>query len=130
MTAPLVIRTSSDDWFASLADAYKKKAPVRLIDDAALAVDPLAQNLLQMALLAGLTVAQISAALIALGMSAAGVAMVIAAILDPEPTSKLGLLVGAGFFLCLGGGMTAISILTNRRPPNVKVGPGVFEIAW
>ena len=67
---------------------------------------------------------------VAVGVSAAGVMMVVLAVLDPEPTSKLGLLVGGGAVCVLTGGLTAVGILTRRRPPTIEMGAGGFKIRW
>jgi hypothetical protein len=67
---------------------------------------------------------------VAIGVSAAGVMMVVLAFLDPEPTSKLGLLVGGGAVCVLTGGLTAVGILTRRRPPNIEMSAGGFKISW
>jgi hypothetical protein len=56
--------------------------------------------------------------------------MVVLAVLDPEPTSKLGLLVGGGAVCVLTGGLTAVGILTRRRPPNIEMSAGGFKISW
>jgi hypothetical protein len=56
--------------------------------------------------------------------------MVVLAFLDPEPTSKLGLLVGGGAVCVLTGGLTAVRILTKMRPPNVQIGPSGMKIFW
>jgi hypothetical protein len=113
-----------------LAKAYKDRSTGILIDDAGLGIDPVKQTIFEMARQAKLTPREIAAVCVALGMSAAGIWMIVAAILDPEPTSKLGLLVGGGAVCVLGGGFTAIRILTHHRPPNIKVGKGIFEFSW
>lgn len=79
---------------------------------------------------AKLTRREWSGVLVALGMSAVGIGLVIAAILSPEPTSKLGLLLGGGLLCIVGGGMIAIRILTHLRPPSVKLTKRGFEIEW
>jgi hypothetical protein len=56
--------------------------------------------------------------------------VVVFAFLDPEPTSKLGLLVGGGAVCVLSGGMTVIAILTRRRPPTMEIGSSGFKISW
>jgi len=56
--------------------------------------------------------------------------MVLIAFYDPEPTSKLALLIGSGVLLALTGGLSAIYILTKKKPPNIKVGKNGFEISW
>jgi hypothetical protein len=85
---------------------------------------------MQMGLRAGLSKSEWLAAFTAIGLSAAGLRIVAAAVLDPEPTSKLGLLVAGGFLLTFCCGLTAIRILTHLKPPRVRMGQAGFEIAW
>jgi len=124
------IRTSEEGWFTRLADAYRRKTPVFLIDDARVGIDPGVESLAAMGLKAKLTPREWSAVGVAVGMSAAGAGMLVLAFLDPEPTSKLGLMVGGGALCVLTGGMTAVRILTKIRPPNVQIGPGGMKIFW
>ena len=124
------IRTSEQGWFTELARAYRQKTPVFLIDDAKVGIDPAVDSLAAMGLKAKLTPREWSAVSVAVGLSAAGAAMVVLAFLDPEPTSKLGLLVGGGAVCVLTGGLTAVRILTKMRPPNVQIGPGGMKIYW
>ena len=126
----LTVRTSQPKWFTELAKAYKERIPVVLSDDAQLGIDPINETLFMMGVHAKLSVGEITAACIALGMAAAGVAMIVAAIVDPEPTSKLGLLVGGGIVLIATGGWGAIRILVKIKPPSVRLGPKGFEINW
>ena len=125
-----MIRTSQPGWFPRLAQAYRDRKPVLLIDEANVGIDPQSQSLVSMGIKAGLSPADWTAVGVAVGVSAAGVMMVILAILDPEPTSKLGLLVGGGAVCVLTGGLTAVSILTRRRPPTIEMGAGGFKIRW
>jgi len=127
---PITLRTSEKGWFRELANAYKDREPVVLCDDAQLGIDPVSETLFMMGVRAKLSVNEVSAACIALGMAAAGVGLVIAALLDPEPTSKLGLLVGGGVVLIFTGGWGAIHILVKIKPPCVKAGKNGFEINW
>jgi hypothetical protein len=124
------IRTSEEGWFTQLARAYKQKTPVLLVDDAKVGIDPAVDSLAAMGLKAKLTPREWSAVSVAVGLSAAGAAMVVLAFLDPEPTSKLGLLVGGGAVCVLTGGLTAVRILTKMRPPNVQIGPAGMKIFW
>jgi hypothetical protein len=124
------IRTSEEGWLTRLAQAYKQKTPVFLVDDARVGIDPSVESLAAMGLKAKLTPREWSAVGVAVGLSAAGAAMVVLAFLDPEPTSKLGLLVGGGALCVLTGGLTAVRILTKMRPPNVHIGPGGMKIYW
>ncbi len=124
------IRTSDKGWFALLARAYKTHTPVLLVDDAKVGIDPQSQSLLAMGMRAGLSPADWAAVGVSVGISAAGITMVVLAFLDPEPTSKLGLLVGGGAVCVLTGGLTAVGILTRRRPPSIEVSPRGFSIRW
>ena len=124
------IHTSEQGWFTQLARAYKQKTPVLLVDDAKVGIDPAVDSLAAMGLKAKLTPREWSAVSVAVGLSAAGAAMVVLAFLDPEPTSKLGLLVGGGAVCVLTGGLTAVRILTKMRPPNVQIGPSGMKIYW
>jgi len=129
-TPTRTVRTSQPKWFSELATAYKQRVSAFLTDDASVGVDPLNETLFMMAVRAKLGINDITAACIALGMAAAGIAFIVAAILDPEPTSKLSLLVAGGLVLVLTGGGAAINILVRIKPPSVRVGPKGFEINW
>jgi hypothetical protein len=124
------IRTSQPGWFERLARAYKDRQPVLLVDDARVGIDPQSQSLVAMGIKAGLSAADWTAVGVAVGISAAGMIMVVLAFIDPEPTSKLGLLVGGGAVCVLTGGLTAVAVLTRRRPPNIEMSPGGFKISW
>ena len=126
----LTIRTSEKGWLQRLAAAYRDKEPVELIDDAAVGINPLEQTLYQMGKQAGLTARDWVGVMVALGMTVFGAWMVVAAVLDPDPTSKLWLLIGSGASLVAGGGITAIRILTRHRPPTVRFTRQGFEITW
>lgn len=125
-----IIRTSQRGWLEALARVYKHRRETLLIDDAGFGIDPASQTLFEMARKAGLSKAEVAAVCVALGMSAVGIVMIVLAIVDPEPTSKLGLLVGGGAVCVLGGGFSAIRILTKHKPPNIKVTPQGIEISW
>jgi len=126
----MIVRTSQPDWLKVLALVYKSRQPALLIDDAGLGIDPASYTLLQMAREVGLSGREFAGVCVALGMGATGIGMVILAFIDPEPTSKLGLLVGGGVICVLCGGFRAIQILTHLRPPNVRVTKRGIEIAW
>jgi hypothetical protein len=125
-----LIKTSDQRWLERLARAYKDRLPVSLVDDADVGIDPSAQTIFQVARSVGMSSREIAGVAIALGMSAAGAAMVVLAFLDPEPTSKLGLMIGGGVTCLLGGGFSAIKILTREKPPSVTVTPSGFKIEW
>jgi hypothetical protein len=124
------IRTSDPDWLEQLAAAYAKRRRATIIDEAGLGVDPARHTILQMGHQAGLSAARWSKVLVALGVSTAAAAVILVAVLDPEPTTKLALLVAGGGMLLFYGGMAAVRILTGFRPPNVTVTGKGFEIDW
>jgi hypothetical protein len=125
-----IVRTSQPGWLEALARIYKQRRSALLIDDAKFGIDPASQTLFDMAKQAGLSKTDFAAVCIALGMSAVGIGMIVLAFFDPEPTSKLGLLVGGGAVCLLGGGFTAIRILTKHKPPNIKATLDGIEISW
>ena len=128
---PLAIRTSSNGWLTSLAKAYKTKTSLMLIDDANIGVDPLRDTLLDMGRKANLSVREWIAVLFSLGMGAVGAYLLVMAIIDPEPFSKISAALAAGTFLVASGGFTAIHSLTGHKPPNVELGPkGGFKISF
>ena len=126
----LVVRTSQPDWLEALAVIYKNRKPVLLIDDAGLHVDPASLTLLQMAREMKLSGREIAGICVALGMSAGGIGMIVLAFVDPEPTSKLGLLLAGGVTSFICGGWRAIQILTNLKPPSVRVTARGIQIVW
>ena len=130
LAGTLAIRTSEKDWLPRLTRAYRERAQVDLIDDAGLGVDPATQNLLQMGATGGLTRREWTAVGISSGMTFFGAALVLLAIADPEPTSKLGLLVGSGALLALTGGFQTIRLLTRQKPPSVTITPKGIHIGW
>jgi hypothetical protein len=128
--AGTTIRTSEMGWLSRLAAAYRERLPVRLVDDAKAGIDPQSQNLVAMGLHARLSPTEWMAVGVSLGLSAAGIGFVVLAFLDPEPTSKLGLLVGGGALCALTGGVSAVGILIRRRPPTIQVDGNGFKITW
>ena len=125
-----IIRTSHEGWLKELAIAYKEKTAVTIVDDAKVGIDPESDSIFNMGRKAKLSTAEITAVCVAIGMSAAGIGMVLLAFFDPEPTTKLGLLITGGTVLILTGGFSALHTLTKQTPPKVKVGPLGIEISW
>jgi len=125
-----VLNTSDKDWFKQLAQSYQKRESIILIDTAGVGIDPDHQSLMQMGLKAKMTTREITGALTAMGIGATGMALLIAAYVDPEPYSKLGLLIGSGAVLTLTGGMSAVWIFMRQKPPNVKVSGKEINITW
>ena len=126
----LIIKTSEQGWLTKVAEAYRAKTPIVIDDDASVGIDPSKDSLLVMGRKSTLSRQEWLAVSVALGMAASGAYLLLMAILDPEPFSKMAFTVGSGAFLIFGGGFAAIRILTNQKPPNVKVTPRGFEINW
>jgi hypothetical protein len=126
----LTIRTSEEGWLVKLATAYREEQEVLVIDDAGIGLDPKSQSLLGMGKAAGLSRGEWAGVGVSLGLSGVGLWMVVAAVVSPEPTSKLGLLIGGGSLLLLSGGFSAIRILTDHRPPVVEVTRLGIRISW
>lgn len=127
---PTEIRTSEPGWLPRLTQAYRQRAQVELIDDAAVGVDPATQSLLQMGVAGKLSRKEWTAVTVSAGMTLFGAGLVIAAIIDPDPTSKLGLLVASGAILALTGGFQTIRLLTRQKPPNITISPKGIHIDW
>lgn len=125
-----VVRTSAKGWVGTLAKGYKNRDHIILIDDANVGIDPARESLVAMGIRARLSIEEWIAVGVSIGMSAAGSVMAVLAFIDPEPTSKLGLLIGGGAVCVLAGGLTAIRILTRLRPPNISAGAGGIRISW
>jgi len=128
--ATKIIKTSEEGWLKELAVVYKEKSPVTVVDDAKVGIDLTTDTIFNIARKAKLSTAEITAVCIAIGMSAAGIGMILLAFFDPEPTTKLGLLIAGGATLLLTGGFSAIKVLTKQKPPKVNVGPSGIEIEW
>lgn len=128
--ATTTIRTSEKDWLARLTTAYRAHAAVDLIDDAQVGIDPAQQSLLQMGLSGRLTRREWTAVSIAGGMTVFGATMIVLAVLDPDPTSKLGLMVGSGALLALTGGFQTIRLLTGKKPPSITISKQGVHIGW
>jgi hypothetical protein len=125
-----IIKTSSSGWFAQLARAYRLRTRVVLVDDAEVGIHPEAQTLLDMGKHARLRPREWAGVFVALGMGAMGAWILVMAVLDPEPYSKILGTILAGAAIFGAGGFAAIRILTHHKPPRVTVSTKGFEIAW
>lgn len=112
----LIIKTSEEDWLKNTIEAYSKKQTFSLLDDAKIGLTE--KDLVSAVTLiraakkkAGLSFKIIAQALTSIGITGAGIYIVILAIADPEPTSKLGLLITGGLILAVTGSLGALSSL-------------------
>ena len=126
----LTIHTRDAGWLTELAKAYREEQEVLVIDDAGIGLDPNSQSLLGMGKTAGLNRREWAGVGMSLGLSGAGLWMVVAAVASPEPTSKLGLLIAGGSVLMFSGGFSVIRLLTNHRPPVVEITRLGIRISW
>jgi len=128
----LTVRTTEPSWFGKVVSAYDARSPIDVVDDAGVGFDPQRFTLGEIGVRANLSRKDWVAALSLVGVTSLGAYMVIAAILDPEPTSKLGLLVLAGTTLALSGSFGAVRVLTHLKPPTVTIASGrsKIEIRW
>ena len=125
------IRSSDPDWLASTLRAYGQQQSFRFVDDAGVGVEPedlqTGLKLLAAAARKGECSWQIiAAALVGVGMAAAGIWMVRAALVDPEPSSRLGLLITGGLILTTTGGTAALNALGTKF--EVHAGSGGIEV--
>ena len=119
------------DWLKQVASAYQEKEEFVLDDDADLGVDPRKDTLIQMGIKAKLSVREWMAVFISVGIAGIGGWLLVAAVLDPEPFSKLAATIGAGAILLSTGGFLAIQMLASIKPPVIRISrTGVFEIRW
>jgi hypothetical protein len=130
MAEELTIHTSESGWLAELARAYREEREVLVVDDAEIGFDPSTQSLLSIGREIDLPRREWAGVLLSLGLSGVGLWMVVAAIVSPEPTSKLWLLVGGGSVLLITGGHQAVGILTQRKPPMVEITRLGIRISW
>lgn len=125
-----VVKTSAQNWLKSVSEFYKKKEAFVLVDDAHVGIDPRQDTLLQMGRKAQLARREWAGVLVSLGVASVGVWLLVMAVMDPEPYSKVMAAILAGAVLVGSGGMMAIRILTQVKPPKVRVSHKGFEIEW
>jgi hypothetical protein len=126
-----VIRTTENGWLKKLAAAYKSRLPFVLNDDANLGVDPREDSLLRMGVKGKLTRREWSAVLVSVGIAGVGAWLIVMAVIDPEPYSKVAAAIISGAVLLGTGGLVAIRVLTHIKPPNIRVSKtGIFEVYW
>jgi len=130
------IATSDPKWLEQAIQAYASKTGFDLVDDHELGLTKAdlesAVTLIRAAKTKGRVAWRtVAAALAGVGLTGIGVWMIAAAIVDPEPTSKLGLLIGGGVVIVLTGGLATLRALgisftvTARGPRSeFRISPG------
>ena len=111
-----IIYTSQRNWLQLALECYRDKLKFDLVDDAGIGLTSKdltsAVKLIQKAKNTGrVSVKGIATILTSLGLSSVGIWLVLAAIVDPEPTSKLGILLAGGIALIALGGMSILRAL-------------------
>ncbi len=126
-----IIRTSDADWLNAALRHYSNKTRFDLIDDAGLGISEsdlqsaveLIKALNNRKQLSRNKLLQI---LTGLGLSGIGIGAIIVAIFDPEPTSKLSILLAGGILLILTGGLSVLKALGQTWV--VRLGKGLFSV--
>lgn len=130
----LIVKTSETEWLKNAIELYSKKKAFSLVDDAKVGLTEKdlvsAVSLIRAAKKkAGFPIKTIVQALTSLGITGAGVYIVLLAIADPEPTSKLGLLITGGLILAVTGSLGALSSLGLKFSISAKtIGGNEFFI--
>lgn len=96
-----IIRTSDKKWLGKALDCYKTKVAFEFLDDVPIGIghDDLVSAVALIAAAknsSAITWQQIVGMLTGLGMSGIGIWMIAVAVADPEPTSKLAILLAGG----------------------------------
>jgi hypothetical protein len=127
----VVINTSDPDWLEKSLECYTAKQPFVFLDGGNLGIKEkdlrTAVSLIRAAKKSGMSIKSIVAALVGIGITAAGVWIIMAAIADPDPTHKLGLLIAAGFILALTGSLGTLAALGVKFEVSAR-GPGDYRV--
>jgi flagellar motor component MotA len=129
-----IVKTNEKDWLEKAIKFYTAKKLFTFVDDAGLKITEAdlksAVTLIRAAKARGAASwQQIASVLAGVGITGIGVWMIAAAIVDPEPTSKLGLLIAGGIVLALTGALGTLAGLGVRFVVSAKSPQGhTFEI--
>ena len=129
-----IVRTTDVDWLERAIKLYTDKLTFTFIDDAKLGISEAdlksAVALIRAAKSKGMVAwQQIVGVLAGIGITGVGVWIIMAAIADPEPTTKLGLLVAGGIVLALTGSLGTLASLGVRFSVSAKSpGGGEFKV--
>lgn len=129
-----IVKTSERDWLEKALKLYTEKKLFKFIDDAGLKLTEedlkSAVSLIRAAKSkGGVSWKQIVSVLAGIGITGVGVWIIAAAIADPEPTTKLGLLIAGGIVLALTGSLGTLTALGVKFSVSAKSPQGhEFEI--
>jgi hypothetical protein len=124
---PAIIRTSDPGWLDKALKAYRDRTPFHFTDDAGLGITEndlvSAVSLIRRAKQAGkMSWKEISQILTGLGLSGVGIWLIAASIADPEPTSKLWILLAGGVVLIMTGGLSVLKALGQKWQVHARYG--------
>jgi hypothetical protein len=122
-----IIRTSDNKWLEKALDCYKTKVAFEFIDDASIGIGHealvSAVALIAAAKKSGtISWQQIAVILTGLGISGLGIWLITVAVADPEPTSKLSILLVGGVLLMTTGGLSILYSLGVKWRVSAKSG--------
>jgi hypothetical protein len=124
------IKTSEVNWFERAINCYKEKRGFTFIDDVNLGIiekDLIsAINLIKSG---KMTWKNICGVLAGIGISTMGIYIIRLAILDPEPTTKLGLLITGGLVLTVTGSFAILYSLGVNLNVTAKSKFGEFVVS-
>lgn len=125
------LKTSDPQFFEKAIPYYKEKEPFTIVDDAGwkLTKEDVASAIALIAAArakGGTPIKRIVTVLGSMGVAGMGIVLILIAVFDPEPTSKLAILLVGGTVLVVGGGLTILWAL--GAPWRVKVSKDSFEI--
>lgn len=129
-----IIRTSEVNWFESAINCYSEKTRFTFIDDANIGItDEDLKSAFNLILGVRKKTVQtwksIVGVLAGMGISGMGIYIIGLAIVDPEPTTKLGLLVGGGLVIVLTGSLGALYSLGLTFNVSASSVFGKFEVS-
>ena len=127
-----IIRTSDKYWLDKVLKAYKEKKTFEFIDDAEIGIRK--QDLKSAILLInrvkhlGTPWKIIGQILTGFGLSGIGLTLVLLAVFDPEPTSKLWILLSGGVVFIMTGGVSILRALGQKWKIVAKKGKQVIIV--
>lgn len=128
-----LIKTSDVDWLEKSLKCYRDKRPFEFLDDAEIGIDK--EDLLSAVTLIrqtrrklGTTRRAIGQILTGLGMSTAGIWLIMIAVVDPDPTSKLGILLAGGVILITTGGLSILWAFGQKWKVSGKAGKAIITV--
>jgi hypothetical protein len=124
---PGAVRTSDPGWLDKALKAYRCRTPFHFTDDAGLGVTEndlvSAVALIRRAKQSGkMSWKDISQILTGMGLSGVGIWLIAASIADPEPTSKLWILLAGGVVLIMTGGLSILKALGQKWQVHARYG--------